>query len=413
MKKKVLILAIAVLTVFAVLSLAACNLVQVTGGDASISSDYNADTTQRNVNNIRTNNGYRIQYRLTAESTGEDAENTTDTLTLAAKNDVYYIKNSNVEEAYYDLSNNDYASVYTKGENGWTLTIRAYDDNYTKADAKEAFTAFESYFVMYATLDEGLEKSSATVAGRACDKYSWGVSMNFLVNVSAKSECCIDKETGICLKWAASASASGIGVDSGSGSANFECTEFTIGFTPTLPTGNQIVETVDLRVDLNGDGGDEDEGGEVIGGDEGEGEGAGGNGNVSGGEGGVIGGGETTYRISADVPALHDTDASVSALVAEGVSFTFQAYGESCGYAAKGNVYYMKEGDYETYIVLDRASYDKYTKNGSDPWEKEVLEYGYEYADISDAIGQLNDILKSVLFDEDLDGTFLTASTST
>ena len=427
MKKKVLILAIAVLTAFAILSLAACNLVQVTGGDASISDDYNADTTQRNVNNIRTTGGYRITYRLTTESSDESSENTNDTLTLAAKNDVYYVKNSNVSEQYVDLSNEEYASVYTKGEDGWTLTIKAYDEDYTKADAKEAFTAFESYFIMYATLDEGLEKSSATVAGRACDKYSWGVSVNFIVSASAKSECYIDKETGICLKWTANASASGIGVDSGSGSANFECTEFIIGFTPTLPTGNEIVETVDLRVDLNGDGGDEDEGGEVIGDDEdeGEGEGAGGNGNVSGGEGGngaetgvddqgnVIGGGETTYSINRDVPAIRNTDTTVRTLVAEGVSFTFQAYGESCGYAAKGNVYYMKEGDYETYIVLDREGYDKFTKNGSDPWEKEALEYGYEYADISDAIGQLNDILKSVLFDETLDGTFLTASTTT
>lgn len=275
MKKKVLILAIAVLTAFALLSLAACNLVQVTGGDASISDDYNADTTKANVASLRSNGGYFIKYQLTAESTGEDAENTNEELTLAAKNDVYYIKNSNVEEAYYDLSNNDYAAVYTKGEDGWTLTFKAYDENYTKADAKEAFTAFESYFVMYATLDEGLEKSSATIAGRACDKYSWGVSMNFLVNVSAKSECCIDKATGICLKWAASASASGIGMDSGSGSTNFECKEFRTSYSPALPTGDQIVETVDLRVELNGDGEGEGEGGEVIGGDEDEGEGEG------------------------------------------------------------------------------------------------------------------------------------------
>ena len=410
MKKKVLILAIAVLTAFAILSLAACNLVQVTGGDASISDDYNADTTQRNVNNIRTTGGYRITYRLTTESSDESSENTNETLILAAKNDVYYVKNSNVSEQYVDLSEEEYASVYTKGEDGWTLTIRAYDEDYTKADAKEAFTAFESYFIMYATLDEGLEKSSATVAGRACDRYSWGVSVNFIVSASAKSECCIDKETGICLKWAASASASGIGVDSGSGSANFECTEFTIGFTPTLPTGNQIVETVDLRVDLNGDGGDEDEGGEVIGGDEGEGEGegAGGNGNVT-----------ATYSIAGDVRAAasgSSRNESVNSMVASGVSFSFEDWqGTECAYAAKGDIYYVKEGDVEEYYDFsDDTDCTRYYLDAGE-WTSETDTYdSFGWNSKREAVLEKNGEMKDYLYGgEDIDETYFTKTTET
>ena len=60
MKKKILLLVVAVLAVVATLSLAACDLFTVTGGDADVSKDYSVATTKQNVADLRNGNGYSI-----------------------------------------------------------------------------------------------------------------------------------------------------------------------------------------------------------------------------------------------------------------------------------------------------------------------------------------------------------------
>lgn len=299
MKKKLLLVAIAALTVIVALSLVACG-VDVDGGDASIANDYNSETTERNVNSLRTTNGYYLKYTLFASSSDDD-EDTREEMILAANGDVYYYK-QNGEETIFDLSNQEYSVSYEKdeSENDWSKTITYYDGQYyTQANVKAAamteFNVAGLYMTYYADMgmEDGMSKSSATVAGRSCDKYSWGVSASMLVaSVNYHYDCYIDTATGICLKWTFTGSASAMGQGSGSGAVNFECQEFRTNYNINLPqVSAQNTTTNDYRnVGGNGQGGNGqggngnvDDQGNVIGGEGGE----GGSGSVIGGEGEV------------------------------------------------------------------------------------------------------------------------------
>ena len=248
MKKKILIIAVAVLTAVALLTLVACDLgVNVDGGDANIADDYNSEATERNVDNMRSGAGYYLRYSLKGHSS-EDGQTADEEIVVAAKGDVYYVKATDGEEAYYDLSNEAYLVLYNKdgAEAEWTKTISYYDEDYTKADAtaeaKLQFSVAGLYMTYYgsaqgeAAFSDGMKKESATVAGRSCDKYGWGVNMNLgLASMNYHYDCYIDKTTGICLKWTFSGEASVVGEGSGSGSVNFECKEFRQSWTPTFP----------------------------------------------------------------------------------------------------------------------------------------------------------------------------------
>ena len=80
---------------------------------------------------------------------------------------------------------------------------------------------------------EGMDavKTSDTVAGRSCDKYTISYAS---LGVAVTYSFSIDKATGACLKW----DISGASVDA-SGSVSFVCKEFKTNYKITLPKATE------------------------------------------------------------------------------------------------------------------------------------------------------------------------------
>lgn len=247
MKKKVLLFVVAVLTLIATLSLAACNIgINVSGGDASIADDYNAEQTNQRVDALRAGDGYYFRYHIDATGDAEDDDMVTD-IALGAKGDIYFVSLQG-DDKYFDLGNEEYFVQYEKRGDGedayWVKIITYYDDNYTQANAKQSVEINMSFGADYMTYygafyeEDGMTKESAKVLGRDCDKYSWGIDMNLgIAKAGYNYACYIDKTTGICLKWNFSVygNASALGGETAAGEVNFECKDFRTSYTPILP----------------------------------------------------------------------------------------------------------------------------------------------------------------------------------
>ena len=400
MKKKLYVILTLCLVVVLAVAMTACkNKLGVTGGDASVAADYDYTRVQSNLDAMRTGQGFLIRYKGTTTGT-EASDNDEGTMAYGAKGGIYYVA-SDEDETYYDMTNDAYIAVYDKNkdEEGnvyWTKDVNYYNADYTKEQAQtemnaqiSAASAWMTYYGVNA-MDGGMKKSGATVIGRSCDKYEWGVNM---VVYKINYTCYIDKSTGICLKWTGGASA--VGASAG---VNFECEEFNTNPTFTLPTvsADNTREYGNESGQEGGGNGNTTPGGQGQGGSEsgsqegGQGSGSQGGGQEGGQQGGGNEGGESAgTSITADYPNATNS-AIVDALIPNGfrVTYTLGAGVDANGnvsnnnlgtytFAAKGDVYFIVSSNESAYFDFgESAEYyvDYRMQNGS--WKRHNVAYG-------------------------------------
>ena len=246
-----------------------------TSGGSSITADYNYQQIASRVTELANANGLFVKLHMSSTNNGQ-----TDTydVALGVHGQVYYVL-SYGDEVYLDLTSDQYYDVYTPYNGTWRKVRTNYSEQVTKESLVTTYSAMVyGYFGMYQYLTsyEGV-KTTATVAGRSCDKYTFTQTA---YGATASSEVCIDKATGICLKWAAAGSYQG-----DSGAVTFECTQFDTSYTATLPQDGQAVTPSGGEQGGSGEGGQQ--GGQGEGGQQG-GQGEGGQQGESG-EGGQQG----------------------------------------------------------------------------------------------------------------------------
>ena len=238
-------------------------------GTASGTFDYQASAVAGQLDAMRRGGGYLIRYR----ATGTEVSNDFEEVTLGAKGNIYYVGLSD-EECFYDITNAEYAAFYSKEEGGaWQKSVMYYGAYYTQEQAMSAmqayFNAHSSWLTYYQAFTSSMSsvtKSTGTVAGRSCDKFTFtaaALTGKGLGMASATYACYVDKATSICLKWEASAT-----VEGKTESYGMECVEFNANPTFTLPAVSQDNTTVTGRADVGGDdnqggnqGGDDNQGG--------------------------------------------------------------------------------------------------------------------------------------------------------
>ena len=288
MKKRIAILTIvvALVVVFAVV-LSSCGIKNtidnlVNGGSADNgvypSADYDYTQIESNLNAMK-QDGVFVKIRVT----GEDEQGQADSYDLAygAKGEIYFFQYADDadDQFWLDLSNNDYFVEYEcrESENGtlvWTKEITHYNAQFTKESMKQIAEATVSglwtYLGFYSSLTGEGTKTTATFLNRSCDKY---IVKNGVVVLGASVgwtyECYIDKATGVCLKYTASAEANTADGHE-SASVSLEATEFNTAWVPRLPQASQTVidDGEPQQGDVNPDGsqgGSGQQGGQVDG----------------------------------------------------------------------------------------------------------------------------------------------------
>ena len=285
MKKRFGIISmIVVLLVCFAVCFTACGSKGDNNGDSiNIADDYNYAQIEAKINEMAGTNGVFVKVRVSSSSSGEADE--TYYVAFGVKNHIYYYI-TETTEAYYDLSDNTKGVVYEKNATGaWDKDIYYYGTSFTKenmdAYANALSTGVFGWLGYYHYLGAGEgTKSDTTFLNRSCTKYS--ISTNYVgYGASYSQEVIIDKETGACLKYAASASAGGE-----SGSVSIECTEFNTNWTPTIPAATDISTTEEHGTQGQGGTGGSGTGGTGTGGQGGSG------GSGEGGQGGQGGSGE-------------------------------------------------------------------------------------------------------------------------
>ena len=429
MKKRILLF---VLVMSIVLSLVcvmvACGIIDVNddsdntneGGndnDSTASFDYQASVVNTQLETMRQGNGYLIKYNLGALENTEATQ-----ITLGAKGDVYYVADGG-HEYYYDVSNADHMDWYEKNgaDDSWEKTTTAYSEYYTREQAVDAMrayiAAYSSWMTYYQSFVSSMSeatKTSATVAGRSCDKFSFSaaaIAGEGLNMVRASYSCYVDKSTSICLKWEYSAT-----VDGTTESWTLECVEFNTNPTITLPS----VSGENIGGDNNqGGNGNTTPGGQGQGGSEsgsqegGQGSGSQGSGQEGGQQGGGNEGGESTgTSITADYPNATNS-AIVDALIPNGfrVTYTLGAGVDANGnvsnnnlgtytFAAKGDVYFIVSSNESAYFDFgESAEYyvDYRMQNGS--WKRHNVAYGEDtdYTSADSAKTALRQVINSYM----------------
>ena len=193
---------------------------------ADVKEDYDTKEIDNKLDGLRLQNGFFIKYEY--QSSDEDE---TTVVAYGAKGDVYYLI-SNTDEVIMDLSSDTGMSMYQKIDGEWNGTTVPYSDYFTKENGK---TLADTYALLAKDLcsmydsvtEEDFVKTSDTIAGRSCDKYTTVVTDGILM----KHTICVDKETGVCLKWEVEAVTT-----SGSSFARFECKEFKTNYDIAIPT---------------------------------------------------------------------------------------------------------------------------------------------------------------------------------
>ncbi|MCR5422545.1 MAG: hypothetical protein K6E74_02800 [Bacilli bacterium] len=200
---------------------------------STVSDDHKAEEVEEKLQTLIDANGLFLRYEY--HSKDNDGEEETGDIAFGADGEVYYILTGD-DECYFDLSDDTKFVIYQKNEDEWTKQTIVYDEYYTKDQAQEianAYTMMVNGFMTMYQAYEGMDavKTSDTVAGRACDKYTTAVST---IGVAVTYTFSIDRETGACLKW----DISGVSTE-GSGSMSFVCKEFKTNFKITLPEATE------------------------------------------------------------------------------------------------------------------------------------------------------------------------------
>ena len=213
MKRRLpLFMLLLVLLLVAALTLTACGNDKDDGNEdetaSGIASDYNVDLITQKLDALRTTSGLYVKLHITSTEDGSVEEYD---VIYAASGNVYYFRTQE-DEIYLEHGENS-LTVYEKEDGVFTKSVINYGAAFTKAQADAMadgyFAALGGYFGAYrayATAVPGMTtvKSTATVAGRACDKYTVTAAA---AGASASLEICIDRATGACLKLSGSASA--------------------------------------------------------------------------------------------------------------------------------------------------------------------------------------------------------------
>ena len=152
---------------------------------------------------------FSIVYKCVASGGGEFSE--------------YEIKGARTAEGYF-VSIGGLEQLYIKNGNTYDeyLNFGSGFEKLGTATAEEAENSFSIVFdflVAYKNDTDNMQKvGTETIAGRNCDKYAYKVSG---MEISTQWTYCIDKETGVCLKWDVDLSTM-----EGFVGITFECTEF-------------------------------------------------------------------------------------------------------------------------------------------------------------------------------------------
>ena len=217
MKKFIVVLLVVVLTLS---FLTACggNIPLLPGMDGLGSGNFDFENPQDYIKeNLK--GDYAITFKMDSDGT------------------VTYMKNIHTSQGYY-FSSYNWEELFIKNGDQYDAYSGSLAEGFNYAgyqaseqEVENSASAFMMYASVYSQFSSMLKKDgSVTIAGRSCEKYSYEIS---LMGASVKYEYCIDKETGICLKFAFEGSAEGE-----SSSANFECIEFkTSGIS--LPSYNK------------------------------------------------------------------------------------------------------------------------------------------------------------------------------
>lgn len=207
--------------------------------EAPSTLDYDSTKIQENMNSLIQDKGLYIEMEVSGRD--ENGETTQSTIAYGETATAFYFC-SDDEEMLVDFSNEAYALSYNRygKDEKWEmekityasigLTRETYRQNYSTYSAI-LFSYFGSYSV-YSGLE--MAKSSDTVAGRECDKFIYKTAV---LGAEATYTFSVDKETGMCLKWEASADALGVG----SGSADFTCTKFKTDYTAQIPSSEDVL----------------------------------------------------------------------------------------------------------------------------------------------------------------------------
>ena len=199
--------------------------------------EYESSAAAQALETMRQDKGYLIRYNISA--TEDDDANT---VSIGAKGDIYYVA-SGESEYYYDASGEDAIVYYTKysAEADWTKSSMEFSEYFTREDAIESMEAviqlhsgWLTYYQEFVSSMDGATKTTGSVVGRSCDKYTFSAAAltgKGLSTARATYECYVDKSTSICLKWTQTLTAEGR-----TESWSMECVAFSTNPDFTLPT---------------------------------------------------------------------------------------------------------------------------------------------------------------------------------
>lgn len=139
----------------------------------------------------------------------------------------YSVKMMRTSEGYYAMLGEGTEMLYIKNGDKYDMYIGDSENGFepyagvtlSEDEVTAQTQAFLGYMSAYSGFGDLLKNSgNVTIAGRNCIKYRYDYT---ILGASAKAEYCIDKETGVCMKYFVEGNSGGE-----SGSYHFECTEF-------------------------------------------------------------------------------------------------------------------------------------------------------------------------------------------
>ena len=194
-----------------------------------IEDDYSYSAVGGNIIQLASPNGVFVKLHIHTTIPGAEEEDYY--IAVGISGELYYRLNKATEE-YYDLSYENKAVRYVKNGDVWKKEDLEYGSLIKESMVRQTATteARSFFFGFYRTVNDVAVKTTATVAGRECDKY---VLTGKTSEEDYCLEVCIDKETGACLRHIATGNAPGDNEN-----YSIECVEFSTEYTPTLPTVN-------------------------------------------------------------------------------------------------------------------------------------------------------------------------------
>jgi hypothetical protein len=179
------------------------------GGGGNGSFDYGQSYIDNNLPD-----SYRLVYSITAYDNSGVSSVTWEQIRTSKG---YYFNTEDGDGLLF-IKNGQTYDLYILGSDG------VYENSgmdFEQSYVENLMSGFLGYMTNYVAYQNSMSKSgSDTVAGRACDKYSFAYAHALYGSVTYS--CSIDKATGVCLKWSMDAQAHGE-----KGGYEFVCTHFS------------------------------------------------------------------------------------------------------------------------------------------------------------------------------------------